>query len=78
MDFLICPIQFLCYVFSGRLFALFFTRGCIMEPIIDFNRAIERAFIDELAAAKGLTLAFSLSIVLWILILLTIYNFVSF
>jgi len=49
-----------------------------MEPIIDFNRAIERAFIDELAAAKGLTLAFSLSIVLWILILLTIYNFVSF
>ena len=49
-----------------------------MEPIIDFNRAIERTFIDELAAARGLTLAFSLSIVLWILILLTVYNFVMF
>ena len=49
-----------------------------MEPIIDFNRAIERAFIDELAAAKGLTLAFSLSLVIWVLILFTIYQFVAF
>jgi len=48
------------------------------EPVIDFNRAVEQAIVDEFAAAKGLTLAFSLSIVLWILILLTVYNFVTF
>jgi hypothetical protein len=48
------------------------------EPVIDFNRAVEQAIVDEFAAAKGLTLAFSLSLVIWVLILFTIYQFVAF
>jgi hypothetical protein len=46
------------------------------EPIIQFNRAVDRAFIDELAAARGLTLAFPLSVAIWALILFTIYRFI--
>jgi len=40
MDSVLVPDTVFSAYFSGRLFALFFTRGCIMEPIIDFNRAI--------------------------------------